>query len=410
MKFCTLSIIPLLLFGTTLAHGAVINVGAGQSIQTAIDNANAGDTIHLIAPGDYLGDLNITKPLKIISSHPDNHNIFGNVSVSGLPTGQSLNLKNLTLVGGIFASNSSLNIVRCYLSKDVNATNPGGLDTQLTIVQSTLSGKLSSSLSRTWIGYSDLRQSYFEGKLEIVGNIFNGNGTGGIGLDIKGNHTFANIHNNIIHNFKSDNGGWSETCIGIRIDNGARLKILNNRINHNTNGSDRANRLHHTGIGILIKNTQSCLVYGNTFYENKVDWGQDVQGAKKGSLHIYSISENVLLRFNAFKEHVNNSIKPIAVFGAEPLESITDTALNSGFLSNTTALANGRMSKTAGNPSVLFNDHDGSRNDIGPNGGRNYIPNGRTTDKPIPILFTIEPQIVPSNGTVTIESTGATVK
>jgi hypothetical protein len=68
------------------------------------------------------------------------------------------------------------------------------------------------------------------------------------------------------------------------------------------------------------------------------------------------------------------------------------------------------MSKNAGNPSVLFNDHDGSRNDIGPNGGRNYIPNGRTTDKPIPILFTIEPQIVPSNGTVTIESTGATVK
>ena len=319
-------------------------------------------------------------------------------------------MKNLTLVGRIFASNSSLNIVRCYLSKEVNATNPGGLDTQLTIVQSTLSDKLSSTLSRTWIGYSDLRQSYLEGKLEIVGNIFNGYGIGGIGLDISGNHTLANIHNNIIHNFKSDNGGWSETCIGIRIDNGARLKIFNNRINHNINGTDRANRLHHTGIGILIKNTQSCLVYGNTFYDNRVDWGQEDQGAKNGSLHIYSISENVLLRFNAFKEHVNNSIKPVAVFGAETLESITDTTLNSGFLSNTTALANGKISKNAGNPSVLFNDHDGSRNDIGPNGGRNYIPNGRTTDKPIPILFTIEPQIVPSNGTVTIESTGATVK
>ena len=114
MKFRTLSIIPLLL-GTTLAHGATVNVGAGQSIQTAIDNASAGDTIHLIAPGDYLGDLNITKPLKIISSHPDNHNIFGNVSVSSLPNGQNLNLKNLTLVGRIFASTSSLNIVRCYL-------------------------------------------------------------------------------------------------------------------------------------------------------------------------------------------------------------------------------------------------------------------------------------------------------
>ena len=41
---------------------------------------------------------------------------------------------------------------------------------------------------------------------------------------------------------------------------------------------------------------------------------------------------------------------------------------------------------------------------------QNAIPDGRTTDKPIPIMFSASPIFVPSGGTVTIQSTGATVK
>ena len=63
-----------------------------------------------------------------------------------------------------------------------------------------------------------------------------------------------------------------------------------------------------------------------------------------------------------------------------------------------------------GPPDAQYNDHDGSRNDIGPNGGRNYLPNGRSTDKPIPIFFSVAPLAVPVGGVITIESTGATVK
>lgn len=73
-------------------------------------------------------------------------------------------------------------------------------------------------------------------------------------------------------------------------------------------------------------------------------------------------------------------------------------------------MALGKPSQNTGPAGSLYFDHDGSRNDIGPNGGRNYIPNGRTTDKPIPIFFTIEPQVVPTNGKVTINSTGAVLK
>jgi len=92
-------------------------------------------------------------------------------------------------------------------------------------------------------------------------------------------------------------------------------------------------------------------------------------------------------------------------------EHITDiNAQWNLFLVDPAGFMNGRASKNQGPPEVVYLDHDGSRNDIGPNGGRNYIPDGRTTDKPIPISFSIAPQIVPVGGTVTIESTGATVK
>ena len=39
-----------LVLGTCLVHGATHNVGAGQSIQSAIDGAASGDTIVLTAP------------------------------------------------------------------------------------------------------------------------------------------------------------------------------------------------------------------------------------------------------------------------------------------------------------------------------------------------------------------------
>ena len=64
----------------------------------------------------------------------------------------------------------------------------------------------------------------------------------------------------------------------------------------------------------------------------------------------------------------------------------------------------------AGPPDSQYNDRDGSRNDIGMFGGHNFIPDGRTTNKPIVLGLDIAPIAVPTGGTVTIESTGATVK
>jgi hypothetical protein len=43
-------------------------------------------------------------------------------------------------------------------------------------------------------------------------------------------------------------------------------------------------------------------------------------------------------------------------------------------------------------------------------GGHNFIPYGRTTNKPIVLGLDIAPIAVPTGGSVTIESTGATLK
>ena len=64
----------------------------------------------------------------------------------------------------------------------------------------------------------------------------------------------------------------------------------------------------------------------------------------------------------------------------------------------------------AGSPLPQYNDRDGSRNDIGMFGGHNFIPDGRTTNKPVVLGLDVAPIAVPVGGTVTIESTGATVK
>ena len=124
------------------------------------------------------------------------------------------------------------------------------MNTQLAVVQSNLSGKLHSTLTRTWVGYSDTRQSYFEGQVEIVGNIFDGNGLGGIGIDLNGSSTVANAHNNIVRNFEENHCSVKEVCIAIRIDSGnARANIKNNHIQNNCDTNSTEEFL---GIGILV--------------------------------------------------------------------------------------------------------------------------------------------------------------
>ena len=103
--------------------------------------------------------------------------------------------------------------------------------------------------------------------------------------------------------------------------------------------------------------------------------------------------------FGGGVESVNNILEPDA--NNSPF---VDTANGNFSLSANSPLIN------AGSPLPQYNDRDGSRNDIGMFGGHNFIPDGRTTNKPIVLGLDIAPIAVRTGGTVTIESTGATVK
>ena len=74
MKSSIFTIFLSLIIGSTLTHGATINVGVGESIQTAVDTASSGDTIVLTEPADYDGNVTIAgKALRIVSLHRNNH-------------------------------------------------------------------------------------------------------------------------------------------------------------------------------------------------------------------------------------------------------------------------------------------------------------------------------------------------
>ena len=154
MKKFSLAFLLTFALGATLAHGATHNVDAGESIQTAINSASAGDVLNLTAPVSYNGDLNVTKPLRIVSLLTANQSVNGNLNIEGIPAGQSVTLKNLSVAGTVHIKNSNVNVLRCTLSSYVTAVNPAGGSTLLTFVQSNIIGKLTSKMTRSWLAHS----------------------------------------------------------------------------------------------------------------------------------------------------------------------------------------------------------------------------------------------------------------
>jgi len=414
------------LFACSFSHAATHVVVANQSIQSAIDGAASGDVIILTYPGEYTEHLAIAgKSLRLTSTNPDQTSVLGNLAISNLPANGKVTLDAFTLSGNINATGAGIVSLRNFtvaiggnVIPNVETNGTSGLylksstvegtvtvhskqdslgnDAKLVVLQSDVREKLVSKAARSWIGYSTMKQTYFEGLVEIVGNDFNGRVQGGIGIDLNGAATNASIHNNMIHDFRE--GGGNETNIGIRVDGGAKADVRNNTIHWNRYGSGT-----FTAMGVYVKSTTGTSIVANIMYNNYVSGG-----ATTGHANVWAPAQNVVVKYNALSSHAGSSL---VAGGADNLAFITNTDRNGQhFLTNPAGYMEGKAGKDKGPPEVIYNDHDGSRNDIGPNGGRNYLPNGRTTNKPIPISFTAAPLVVPVGGIITIQSTGAVPK
>ena len=435
MKSSILTFFLSLILGTTLAHGAVITVGSGESIQTAVDGAADGDEIVLTYPGQYVGNVTVNgKGLTIRSLNQSLTSVLGNFSVTGLTAGKEMNFQSFnfsgdlnctgagilrvkdvqignSLIGSglakivlqnveIMNSLSASQVTDCYIRRSTitkTANIEGNQDangnpTRFVFLQSTIKEKLTSTTAKSWIGYSNLEESYLEGTLEIVKNEFVGsrsfNSSRGIGIDLNGTQTTANIHNNLIRDFSTGvPGHYENDCIGIRISGNAVANIYNNQISANRDNRSAENETW-VGMGIYVISTAGTKIFGNLFFDNGVAGGSDT-----GAANIWAPAQNVTIAYNAMTAY---STSGLVRGGAE----------NHAMVNSKTAAD--LIDK--GHPDVTHQDKDGSRNDIGQSGGRNYLTNGTTTDGPIPISFTADPLAVPIGGTVTIESTGATVK
>lgn len=412
-----------LLLITINAWGAIINVGAGQSIQNAIQGASNADIIVLTYPGQYNEDLNISsKSITIRSTDSANTGILGSVEVSGIPSSGQVNFIGFSVSGTIDVNGSGRVVFQdmtvqenlslqgvsdCFIKKSLfsktismpqsldNAGNP----TRLAILQSTVSKKITSRASKNWLGYSNFKDVYLEGIIEVVGNIFNGASQGGIGIDLNASHSVANIHNNVIYQFSTHQSiAITEQAIGIRVAGGSKAHISNNFI-YNNYDSHNAGTETLSGIGVFVKNTTDSKIINNMFVNNYIQSGT----TDGGSANIWAPSANVTIAYNGMANHGNG----IAVGGGgvahNPSTNVSFSV--SQFLVNTTY-----GGTNLGHPDGIYQDHDGSRANIGPNGGCRYIPNGRTTNKPIPISFSATPETIPSNGQISIKSAGATVK
>ncbi|MFP6886655.1 MAG: hypothetical protein VB997_03805, partial [Opitutales bacterium] len=289
-----------------------------------------------------------------------------------------------------------------------NKLDGDGSPTRLVVLQSTIREKLTSRATKAWLGYSTLEETYLEGTLEIVGNVFDGRRLGGIGIDLNGTATHASIHNNQIHRFddySATGQDATESRIGIRISGGAKADVLNNSISFNYGWKDSWTYTN-CGMGIYVKATAKTTIFGNLFYDNYCKGTTN----GTGNAHVRAPAQNVSVAYNAMLQH-NVTNHALVAGGVENHAFITETGHDwPHFLVDPAGFMNNKAGKDKGQPDAIYLDHDGSRNDIGPNGGRNYLPNGRATNKPVPISFTAAPLAVPAGGIITIQSTGATVK
>ncbi len=498
----------LLTFALTagIAHGATHMVQNGQSLQTALNNADSGDVI-MLHDGFYDEDCVVTNKGITVKSINSNSNLVqvGSITVNNAPvpsnflhlrlssnlivTGSTTTVQGCNILGNLNKTNGDLNAIdtnvdgnltvtqgsvsivngtvdfslsltqgaltlrNCNIGQDVTVadaangdlkayhTNVGGnLSVNLgglTLMKCTVNGNVTASSAlgagnrelvaivlqstigerfvckakRSWTCYNLISHAYFEGEAEITGNEFDGrtNGFGGIGIDVNG--TSANISNNHVHHYYGHlNTDMTDQCIGIRITGDALAEIVNNLI-YNCYDSSHAGEETNSGMGIFVQSTKGTKIIGNAIWQCYVNGNPQT-----GHCPVWAPFNKVVFKNNYLLKgsgHANSQAKG----GVQGVDNVHDDTTNTyhplKFVNpqnDDFTLQTDSPLKNTGPPDAQYNDLDGSRNDIGMYGGHNFIPDGKTTNKPIVLGLDAAPTFVPVGGTITIESTGATVK
>ena len=383
MKPSILTFFLSLILGTTLAHGAT-RVVTDSNAQTEINSANNGDIIRFM-PGTYPKLTVIEKDLVFRHHGSVKANVFE-----------------------IEANGSKLDLID-FSAAEVFANKSQNRTSCLRVVRGKY-GRITSDAENTILAYSTLNYLKITDSGTITGNEFDGDTQffsqvpvgGGIGIDVNATSANVMINNNLIHDYKIHSTTTiRDQCIGIRITGSAGCDILNNYIK-NCFDSSSSGLEYTSGMGVFVNSSQDVRILGNIILNCFIS---GATGNNIGNAAIYAPA-GVVAQNNLYHNSLNHGQSAKVSGGVISLNSIfADPKLNTD---NTLKVDSPCIDK--GPPDPQYNDRDGSLNDIGMFGGHNFIPNGRTTNKPIVLGLDIAPIAVPTGGSVTIESTGATVK
>ena len=388
----------------------------GESIQAAITSASPGDQI-IIKGGTYAGEnITIDKNLDIRREQNASVSITGGIAFTGLSqlqsfahfsvtgnltvtnskvylydcnatgnltaTGSEWTMQECNMTGNVSSTSSTSKFMRSYLTGNfTHDTNT----TDCTVFQSTIRQKLTTRAQRSWIGYNTIRYMKVEqGHAEIVGNVIHGRSGQLLGLQITGANTFANVRNNEIFNGNWNNGGGtkSNTVVGIWVTSPANATIVNNYI-HDWKNSGSYHTANNCYLGIHVASPAGEVqILGNRI--TNCTGGHYSSGGAFRAKSIVAPFQGVTSMYN----WLGNG----SAGGVVGVNNVSDGSV-----------------VDLGPPEPRFNDHDGSRNDIGQTGGHAYDLNGTTANRPVILSAELAPLTIQQGvtGTVKIKTRAA---
>ena len=370
------------LFVGSATHAATHNVVSGQSLQAVVDASASGDYIRLLSA--TYGDVKIVNKDLVIKSMGHTPAFMGNLEIEGsfvqLIRTRASTLKASDLPG----DPGKLHIVQGdFITADVNCSE---------------SKILYTTFKRLTIAKNGL----------VVGCELDGKADGGIGIDVCGASSVVTIRNSRIHGYsKVQDGHTYETLIGIRVRDGAHAFVLNNLI-YDCYEDSTVGKEDDCGMGIFVRDDSKGTILGNAIWNCYLHHdGQSQYRFVRGDSLVYAPLGSVL-RHNILWKNDNQVDRTKGTVTANDNLDTNPLFVNLGGGNFTLQATSPAID--AGPPDPQYNDRDGTRNDIGMFGGHNFIPNGKTTTKPIVIGLEVAPIAVPAGGVITIESTGTTTK
>ena len=378
------------------------------SIQEKIDVAVAGDVI-AISGGDYNENLTIDKAVRLVELEGAEVFLLGDVTFDGVAdapafegfevgsTGRTLTARNTTglvikdvvmpagngllvdgaskvgVVGGSFGavtqSGGELTVSRTTINGNFN-TSAGSQKTVAFRV--TLSGSATWLSDKAWFGYSKARGFSNVGhgfRTVVVGSEINRQSGSGDALKVGGDGNVSYIINNIVYNMRYTHpSSFSRGIVVGSLEH--KAFILNNYVSFSLSGSQTSDPF----FGDAIRVDGSDVVIANNHLTN-VNYGISAPFGTK-------------IRYNGFRGNVVHSrVRGGAVSRNEiDLPTLPDYWLDFPVPNPAAPVVD------AGDPNSLYDDLDGTRNDLGPRGGPLFDPDGWTTDKPVVISFDLGPQ------------------